>query len=391
MCTTPPSASYGALSEFWYDHRHDPGIMRRGTFNDSCCWEHKCKCSCYDGSASMVLNSPAVLANRLAFMREIASKYPVDFEVDLERWAMIFDPTATTSTSRRATMTSMLRQIRAAMAPATRLGLRVPPDLSLLDSIGVDLPALAADSSVRLDYVTLGVSYYAFLPSTSDFAKVRASLPGTPVLFEVSNLITQSQSNRSDSELLTDEMLATVALDAYSLGADGLSSFNFEYYRSINLAPPYKTLGLLTDEEWVSKSTQHWFYTRSSGTALSRQSPFPLQPNGSRNASMAIRIVVPIGTAYRQGLLRVSRGYEAWGLALGLLGVVLNGVPLLPTSNTSRIYASAVPDIGTGGYAGFIVPPTIVRNGSNEMTLVCSVSECDELAVTHVELMLAVE
>lgn len=55
-CDKSPADNYGFLSRFWYEHRHDPAIMKKGGagFNESCCWEQKCPCSCYDGSASMV-------------------------------------------------------------------------------------------------------------------------------------------------------------------------------------------------------------------------------------------------------------------------------------------------------------------------------------------------
>jgi hypothetical protein len=54
-CDKPPADNYGFLSRFWYEHRNDTDIMKKSTgFNDTCCWEHKCPCSCYDGSASMV-------------------------------------------------------------------------------------------------------------------------------------------------------------------------------------------------------------------------------------------------------------------------------------------------------------------------------------------------
>lgn len=169
-------------------------------------------------------------------MKELLVLYPgIDFEVDLERWVMAFDDTHTTSADRQAVMSSMMRELRATMSTGTRLGLRVPPDTALLDSIGVDLASLAADPQVRLDYATMGVSFFSFLASTSDFASVRSRVRGLPLLFELTELL----SNEPTSQLLTAEMLMTVALDAYSLGADGIATFNFEYYRQIGLEPLY--------------------------------------------------------------------------------------------------------------------------------------------------------
>jgi hypothetical protein len=183
-----------------------------------------------------VLNNPAVLADRMSLMKEVLHLYPgIDFEVDLERWVMLFDDAHTTLANRQAIMTGMMRDLRAAMSTGTKLGMRVPPDLTLLDSLGVDLASLASDPAIQLDYATLGVSFFSFLASTSDFAAIRARVPELTLLFEVSELL----SNEPSSQLLTAEMLTTVALDAYSLGADGIATFNFEYYRQIGLEPLY--------------------------------------------------------------------------------------------------------------------------------------------------------
>jgi hypothetical protein len=75
-CAEAPTNNYGALSQFWYEHKSDPSAIQSPKgFNATCCWEKKCaagqSCDCYDGSASMVLSDPGVLANRRSLMLEI--------------------------------------------------------------------------------------------------------------------------------------------------------------------------------------------------------------------------------------------------------------------------------------------------------------------------------
>eukprot|EP00038_Savillea_parva_P003571 m.127558 g.127558 ORF g.127558 m.127558 type:complete len:555 (-) comp11212_c0_seq1:3725-5389(-) len=389
-CDKTPIENYGMLSKFWYDHRNDPDIMYAKAFNDTCCWHHTCPCECYDGSASMVLDAEPVLTDRRALMLEILHMYPgIDFEIDFERWDRVFRPDKTTTSSRQAIIVGLLRDLRAAMSPGAQLGLRVPPDLALLDSIGVNLVNLSTDPAIKLDYATLGVSYFSMIASTSDFAKIRNTVD-IPLYFGVTNLLTQNAQHRSNSELLTNEMLATVAMDAYSLGADGLSTFNYEYYRSIGLEPPYDTLAHLKDEAWVNKTTQHWFYIPRSGSSQSGSGPLPLKPTEHVNTSMAVRIVPPTGGAYvGTGLLRMARGWQAWGFTDGVVTAALNGVELTPTANNSRPYPTKVPDLGTGGWAGFQVPLGVVRAGDNTISVMCA-SACNGLSIEHVELILPV-
>lgn len=71
-CDVPPVANYGGLSKFWFDNSNNSNAIQNSKgFNATCCWEHKCQCSCYDGTASMILSDPDVLADRRSLMLEI--------------------------------------------------------------------------------------------------------------------------------------------------------------------------------------------------------------------------------------------------------------------------------------------------------------------------------
>jgi hypothetical protein len=73
-CAVSPAKNYGTLSRFWFEHRDSPrAIQSPKGFNATCCWEHRCPCVCNDGTASMVLSDPDVLANRRGLMLELIS------------------------------------------------------------------------------------------------------------------------------------------------------------------------------------------------------------------------------------------------------------------------------------------------------------------------------
>lgn len=164
----------------------------------------------------------------------------------------------------------------------------------------------------------------------------------------------------------------------------------------------YDALGHITDEAWVNRSSQHWFYTGRNGAAQSHGGQLPLRLNTSASARMDIRLVRPTGGSYTpSGLLRLSDGGERpWPLPVGGVRVSFNSVWLTPTANTSRLYASPVPDSYSKSYAGFVVPSEVVRDGINSLVVMCGAMQpthaqeaptCDGLNVAHVELMLPVE
>ena len=129
--------------------------------------------------------------------------------------------------------------LRAAMVPGTRLGVRIPVSVSLQADLGVDLAALAADSAVKLDYALAGIDYFSFLASFSEFAATRSVVPRPFLLYyEVSGFESPGKQLPgcavAGHARLTDEQLATVARDAYAQGADGISAFNFQYYRYVH-------------------------------------------------------------------------------------------------------------------------------------------------------------
>jgi hypothetical protein len=349
------------------------------------------------------------------------TRYPgIDFEIDFERWTRVFNTDETPLATRCAIVASLLRDVRNAMSPSARLGLRVPPDLKVLDQIGIDLALLANDSRVRLDYATLGVSYTSYLASSTDFAAIRSTVD-IPLLFELTNQIEQVKARPSSTsldgahrasddadadatrlasavpatnQLLTKEMLVTIALDAYACcNADGIATFNFEYYRILGIEPPYSTLAHLTNETWVRQASQYWFWIARNAAVSAGGGALPLTLTQLRAATMQVQITAPAaGSSYHQvGMLRLRRDQQLqWSAPLGAVTARLNGVPLTPSSNTTRIYSSDVPDIDAGQYAAFDLPSAAVYDGTNTLTIECTAPGCEALRVMQVEAMLPV-
>lgn len=110
---------------------------------------------------------------------------------------------------------------------------RIPAGRQLLSEIGLSQPADWLD---LVEYVQAGTDFYSRLASDTDFGWLRAQIPlaKAPLLWEVTSMSLPMQPHglcRSGQDKMTAEQLRTYALDAYSLGADGVSAFNFQYYR----------------------------------------------------------------------------------------------------------------------------------------------------------------
>ena len=151
-------------------------------------------------------------------------------------------------------MHGFVSAVRGALRTGQRLGVRVPPNFQQLDDLGVDLQMLVGvappgydghttpqgsagqHGEELIDYVSAGINFYSFQPANSDFAAIRAMLPDTlRVLWEISGFEASGAQSKNCSSAghwrMSAEQLATLALQAYTLGADGISAFNFEYYR----------------------------------------------------------------------------------------------------------------------------------------------------------------
>ena len=182
------------------------------------------------------------MEHRLLLLVEAVKRYPtLDLEIDFLRSPALFNTTSTTLEQRRGIVYGFIRSARAVLRTGRRLGVRIPPHFALLDDLGIDLQRLVGAgppgyTNQLIDYVSAGINFFSFQPANSDFAAIRAMLPDTlRVLWELSAFSASGRRFKNCTSAghwrMSREQLATLALQAFSLGADGISAFNFEYYR----------------------------------------------------------------------------------------------------------------------------------------------------------------
>ncbi len=156
----------------------------------------------------------------------------------------------------------------------------------------------------------------------------------------------------------TDHQFYTAAHLAYERGADGVSLFNFVYYRPRS-EPPFHVIPRLRDRKWLAAQPQ-W-------NVLAKQSNHPQLPRTFEDGqSHAFTIdLAPAGR--RDGLLRVRTLQPLYGE----WAVKINGTALAPAGYVEKPLPNAYSTaLGTAAeHRCFQCPRKLLREGLNELTL----------------------
>jgi hypothetical protein len=257
---------------------------------------------------------PAVRAQKLALIRELCENYDLDgLELDFLRFYSYFRE-ETLLEQRRAIMTSLVKEVRQMLGPKRWLCARVPCYLAALDVLGLDLQALVA---AGLDMVNASAHY--FTTQQHDLAVIRQQTEGAALYFELCHTLWKGDKVQPGYDVFpfrraTREHLHTSAHLAYARGADGISLFNFAYYRQHGQGegrglfgePPFEALKALRDPQLLAQQPQHWFIAsgwRSPG-AKPLSVPRKIQPG--KPEKFHFDLAAPAGGWKRAARLRVQ-------------------------------------------------------------------------------------
>ena len=352
---------------------------------------------------------PGARDHKLALLLEIIETYPAldGVEVDFQR-APHFFPLAMPMKERVAIMTGFLKKIRAALDATAGagsrhryLGVRVPLWQRNADnadywhdgswvSIGFEPVAWAA---AGVDYFNFsphfpmnqdmralalarkkvpGIRIYAELTHTPWMWRIGEPPPGVPM-----GVHTPSAWRRS-----TKEMLQTTARSAYARGADGVSFFNFCYYRdrgpradpaSPYNEPPFEILPSLTDRVAL-ENAPCYFFKRGDDKLY-------IFAKAGDSASLTLDIVPARGNpaaTLRLLLLtadehRIPEDTPAPDIDRGSWEISINGVVLQPAAPLETAYPFPTPYkagfFKPNQYLTFAIPAGSLKNGANDIRL----------------------
>ncbi|MCW0219096.1 MAG: hypothetical protein OJI67_12300, partial [Prosthecobacter sp.] len=312
---------------------------------------------------------------------ELCENFDLDgLELDFMRFYSYFDAEKTTLEQRQNIMTGFVKQVRQVLDRTQREGkrrwlcARVPCLLEGLDAMGLDLPVLVSEG---LDMVNISASY--FTTQQMDLEAIRASLPERAALY-----VEMCHSIANGGKLVpgydtftfrraTQEQYQTTAHLAYARGADGVSLFNFAYYREHGgpgrgpfAEPPFEVMKTLNDPKSLAKRPQHWFLAAGWNNPYVRP---PILPRGLKEklkTSFHLDLAPPAGGWKGEGRLRLQADATLDGR---LLEARLNGVKLLPNADVSEPFENPYPSLlGQPEHIrAWTVPAELLRDGMNDV------------------------
>ncbi len=325
---------------------------------------------------------PEVRDYKFALISEICQNYDIDgFELDFMRHPQFFNLDETTSEERVQIMTGFVGQVRELLNQTAQPGqhrwlcARIPAYLSEYDSLGINL-----SSFIDADVDMLNLSTFYFTEQQTDLTAIRKLAPDAAVYLEITHTtatgtrLTKSGGDNSMFRRTTDEQFFTAAHLAFARGADGVSAFNFVYYREHGTPgrgpfnePPFHIFKHIGDAQWLARQPQHYFL--SSRGYVNRQ--LPKQFESGNTVPFTIDMAPPVDGWNMDGRLRIqsrdSLGNSQWRAHF-------NGVDLNPTGDVSEPYPNPYPPMlgEPEELRAWIVPVGLLRDGINsiEITLV---------------------
>lgn len=324
---------------------------------------------------------------KLALITELLENYDLDgIELDFMRHWSFFNTGETTSNERKAIMTEFVGCVRSVLDQTAKDGrhrwlcVRVPIFLSKHDAMGIDLVTWV--NQCGLEMVNLSASYLTH--QEGDLPKIRRMVPDVAIYQEctqatITATMPHPEPNKPDQfhyRRTTDEEFYTTAYLAYKQGADGISLFNFAYYREHGAPlrgtfcePPFHVLKSLTDKNWLSQQQAlHYFLGSTTNDASAVDFQLERKISKGQIQKLTMQMSPPEGINGLKFYFRIHTRHSSENL---YWTVLLNNVELVPHQLDGEPIEQ--PYDGLLGEAnqqtGFIGDPEIVLEGENVLEI----------------------
>lgn len=323
---------------------------------------------------------PEVRRQMFARIEEICRGYDLaGFELDFMRHPEFFKEEVPPD-QRVEIMTRFVADVRGVLDRTARPGehrwlcARVPCLVAMHADLGVDLPSMV-DAGV--DMINLSASYFTF--QAHDTAVIRRLVPDVALYLEMCHTtmtgprLTTTGGDNFLFMRTTDPQFHTTAHVAYRRGIDGMSLFNFVYYREHGVPgrgpfhePPFHVLERLADPGWLARQPQWYFLAENRFTDAAGQLPVRFEKGDARTFELDM---APTEHQSTDGLFRLMTAEEN---AARRWMVKVNGATLPPSDYVEKPldhpYESGMGE--PGQYACFKCPRTVVREGINKIALI---------------------
>jgi hypothetical protein len=341
---------------------------------------------------------PEVRQRKLVYIEEICRKYDIDgFELDFMRHPYYFRTDETSLKEREEIMTNFIKKVRTILdRTASRnqyrwLGVRIPPRIDDFDELGVDIEKFY-ESGVDVFNLACQDGYH--MEQQSDLYRIHKHNPQVPLFLETTYITTRrNDSGKIRRILATEQQLYTTAHLAYSRGAQGVTSFNFQYYCLVDAVPPYSVYKHMNNPHWLAKQPQHYFLSRYD--AKNQRVTKVEFKEATFAVAMAPRVYALSGEELKKHGYKTRKGWSENG-RLRIQSVTneafknnnwqvwFNDHKLQPTRDISDPYPNPYRQIKKQGKHGlysqspvssdiwkaWIVPVNIVKPGLNEIKII---------------------
>ncbi len=257
-----------------------------------------------DSVISLDFCHPQVRAFQLSLIRELFERYDFEgVELDFMRTPFFFSrrvPYEQRVESMRAFLQGV-REIVDTRGKDRPMGARVPQTWDLSLELGLDLAAYTREGLI--DWVN--VSSFYETSSELEIAVYREKLPDTRIfgeLTQTTGVVKALELGLETTRKCTREVLRSTAQTFLAQGADGISLFNFNYYRDYSFGtskhhdrsePPFTALHGITDMARLANEPHHYVLSRQNWF---HQGQLPLRLDGA-------------GTRHLQAALAVGQDY----------------------------------------------------------------------------------
>ncbi|MHC4403422.1 MAG: LamG-like jellyroll fold domain-containing protein [Planctomycetota bacterium] len=323
---------------------------------------------------------PQVRRHMFAFIEEICENYDLaGFELDFMRFPNFF--TEDVPVDRRVEIiTRFVADVRALLDRAAEpkrhrwLSARVPCLLDMHADVGIDLPSMV-DAGVEM--LNLSASYFTF--QAHDVARIRRLVPDVALYLEMchSTMTGERLTTTGGDNFLfmrtTDQQYYTTAHVAYRRGVDGVSLFNFVYYRDHGVPgrgpfnePPFHVIEHLADPGWLARQSQWYFLAENGFTKSAGQLPTRFEKGDARTFELDM---APTEQQSRDGIFRLMTAEDTSNRQWM---VKINGATLESIDYVHKPLAHPY-ESGMGKpreYACFKCPRALVRDGVNKIALI---------------------
>ena len=290
---------------------------------------------------------PEVRAYKLALLRELADNYDLaGLELDFLRDDTLFRDEVPEQ-DRLAIITDFVGQVRLALdrkpQPHRWLCVRIPLQLTAHSRIGLDVQRLR---EAGVDMFNLSGWYHT--SQRADVDLVRELVADAAIYLEMTHstgghpyFLKPGLYGTNGNPRTSDHQFYTTALLAHRRGADGLSLFNFVYYRMGHnsdvpvMEPPFHVLPKLNDPGFLARQNEYYML---GGTAYYRQVPRTLALHEPVQFDLDMLPAPERGTRRLRSRLRLHT--EDALTPAQAISVRFNGHPLDACPDTSRFFGN---------------------------------------------------